>query len=62
MVTQDYIVFVLQGILMYYTFFSGMFLTFIYMKIKKMKTGSMVLKSRLSLKGTGQRTEYVVIE
>ncbi|KAL3363206.1 hypothetical protein AABB24_012483 [Solanum stoloniferum] len=33
-----------------------MFLTFIYMKNGKTKTSGMVLKSRLSLKGTGQRT------
>ncbi|XP_015161048.1 DNA topoisomerase 6 subunit B-like isoform X1 [Solanum tuberosum] len=57
MVTQDYIVFVFQGILLYYAFFSGMFLAFIYMKNGKTKTGGMVLKSRLSLKGTGQRTD-----
>lgn len=62
MVTRDYVVFVFQGISLYYTFFSGTFLTFMYMKNGKTKNGGMVLKSRLLLKGTGQRTEYVVLK
>uniref|UniRef100_A0A3Q7IVM1 Uncharacterized protein n=1 Tax=Solanum lycopersicum TaxID=4081 RepID=A0A3Q7IVM1_SOLLC len=33
----------------------GMFLTFIYMKKEKTKTDDMVLKSKLSFKGTEQR-------
>lgn len=61
MVTQDY-VFFSQGISLHHAFFSGMFLTFMYMKKGKTKKGGMVLKSRLLLKGTGQHTEYVVLE
>lgn len=62
MVTRDYVVFVFHVISLHYAFFSGMFLTFMYMKKGKTKNGGMVLKSRLLLKGTGQRTEYVVLE
>lgn len=54
--------FIFQGISLHYVFFSGMFLTFMYMKNGKTKNGGMVLKSRLLLKGTGQHTEYVVLE
>lgn len=62
MVTRDYVVFDFQGISLYYAFFSGMFRTFMCMKNGITKNDGMVLKSRLLLKGTGRRTEYVVLE